>query len=151
MQQTDQSDERWQPCRKEISQLTANLKRKRRVHQARQVVALGGIVVCALLGYSLIVDPSPSPPDFGNIRCTDVIDMASAYLAGQLDAPIAARIRQHLTQCAQCRRQMLEMLRDTADGSVPGIPVAREAPTAGEGAADEADSAQNWLAAVSPF
>lgn len=39
------------------------------------------------------------------VPCADVLDQVYAYLDGEIDTPVCAKIRQHLDECGPCLRE----------------------------------------------
>ena len=56
---------------------------------------------------------TPSEPTYGGIACSQVREIAPAYVAGRARPDVADKVREHIEQCPVCR-MMVDRLRGTA-------------------------------------
>ena len=46
----------------------------------------------------------PHDQEFAGLTCAAVMDVLSAYVDGDIDRTVAARVEAHVSQCRQCER-----------------------------------------------
>jgi hypothetical protein len=96
----------WQPCRPgEVVGLVQRLRQSRQALVVRYRAATAALVLLAGAAGLYFVGVLPAgEPNFGGIVCSEVQRRAADFLTGRLEADVAARIRVHLSQCADCNR-----------------------------------------------
>ncbi|MEX1028092.1 MAG: zf-HC2 domain-containing protein [Candidatus Paceibacterota bacterium] len=133
------TSDQWDSCPPgELQKLAAQLRRKRRGRNVATAVGLAAALIVFLLvgGFAVqqLRDPHDNPQLYGDITCREVQSHLQQYVAGQLDPPLAERIRIHLEQCPECgenfRRMMAEIKQEVT--FLP-VPVLKPACTRGDG------------------
>lgn len=108
MQTNHHSHDDWRACRDgELGQLVGRLKQRRRRAQRRDLGVAGLLLLVVFLSGSLLLGLWQSANSVhAGIACSDVVQQADAYLAGELDAETTERIRQHLAECHYCQEKV---------------------------------------------
>lgn len=108
MEPITNTDGEWQPCRTgEVGHLVRRLKaRESAVVVQRRMIAVVVLLIAAFTGYYFMGVLPEAESNFGGIVCSTVKKLAPEYMAGELDAEQADRIRAHLAKCDQCREWM---------------------------------------------
>ncbi len=108
----------WQPCPPgEFERLSERLRRRR---QRRRFLRVSLAAAAALAGvggggaaYLALTRQSSSVPtqdmDFAGIKCSQVRQVAAAYLRGDLDEETRRRVTAHVAQCPNCNRLLNDM------------------------------------------
>lgn len=104
--------QQWQPCQRgSLQKIVRTAETRRRRRQLLQVVTSGVAILIAgaSLGVLAHLATQSSENYYGGIACSEVLEIAPAYMAGTLDAAQAASFETHLAHCEKCRRVMAEM------------------------------------------
>lgn len=144
------AQQQWRACHGEVVRLGETLRRRRRVRAVQRGAATtAGIMCFVVAGYFMFGNQARRDQRFGGIPCRRVMQLADAYLAGDLDAETADKVRQHLDECVACQARLERLMRQTVDHEVGGV---REMATQSKApVADSPDEEHLWVAAAARF
>ncbi len=117
----DRDDQAWEACpRGKFGQLATKLRQRRQRRLFLQTAASAGIIAFGGVGLWLSLRSAVDDRTIADIACSDVRGHLPAYLGGDLDEDLLARIEKHLELCAPCRSRLEKMQQHNCPGCGPG-------------------------------
>jgi hypothetical protein len=105
MDEMTSGDKQWEACPAgELRRLVGGLKARRRDKSVARFVSVTGACLIIVLASGLIVQQLRV-----NITCSEVNSHLPAFIAKNLDAELADRVRTHLAKCSDCALRYQKM------------------------------------------
>jgi len=109
----------WDVCQPgEVGAVVRRLKSRRRTARLQAVGSMAALMIgIGFLGYYLTTVSPAVDQYYAGISCTEMTQLASRYVSGQLDAEKMQQIRDHLARCRRCHERYEAM--QTPDKPAP--------------------------------